>query len=66
MECRALGYDNGSNMRGHTKGCSIKNTLEEKDTLPCKLNHNVVTFFGNIDSFYSLFSSPEQHNNCYC
>lgn len=71
-DCRAQGYDNGSNMRGHTKG--VQSRILEKNPSaifsPCgahslnrvgvnaaKLNHDVLTFFGNIDSFYSLFSS---------
>lgn len=71
-DCRAQGYDNGSNMRGHTKGVQSRILEKNQSAIfsPCgahslnrvgvnaaKLNHDVVTFFGNIDSFYSLFSS---------
>ncbi|KAJ8893955.1 hypothetical protein PR048_006556 [Dryococelus australis] len=70
-DCRAQGYDNGSNMRGHISGVQSR-TLEKNEFAifsPCgayalnrvgvnaaKLNHDVMTFFGNIESFYSLFS----------
>lgn len=70
-DCRSQGYDNGSNMRGDINGVKAR-LLELNDSAifsPCgahslnrvgvnaaKLNHEVMTFFGNIGSFYCLFS----------
>lgn len=71
-DCRAQGYDGGSNMCGKVKG--VKSRLLESNKLaffsPCaahslnrvgvnaaKICHQVVTFFGNLESLYSFFSS---------
>ncbi|KAJ8876992.1 hypothetical protein PR048_021444 [Dryococelus australis] len=71
-DCCEQGYDNDSNMQGHISGVqsrileknricnffSLRSlSLNRADVNAAKLNHYVLTFFGNIESFYSLFSS---------
>lgn len=68
---RSQGYDNGANMRGEINGVKSRILEKNKCALfsPCgahslnrvgvnaaKLNPDVITFFGNIENFYSLFA----------
>lgn len=70
-DCRAQGYDGGSNMSGKVKG--VKSRILEMNKVafftPCaahslnrvgvnaaKICHQVVTFIGNLESLYVFFS----------
>jgi len=70
-DCRSQGYDNGANMRGPINGVKARILEKNERALfsPCgahslnrvgvnaaKMNADVLTFFGNIESFYSFFS----------
>jgi hypothetical protein len=71
QDCCSQGYDNGANMRGKINGVKARILEKNRCALfsPCgahslnrvginaaKINSNVITFFGNIDSFYCLFA----------
>ncbi|XP_066436824.1 zinc finger MYM-type protein 1-like [Eleutherodactylus coqui] len=71
-DCRSQRYDSGANMRGQVNGVQSR-VFEKNNSVifsPCgaqsltrvgvnaaKLNPDVVTFFGNLESLYSFFSS---------